>query len=77
MWSPAFTEIILSFTTIWTNSTDKLMAFFVFFPENRIWHFMQIVSIGDNLHEMSKLFSRKNKKKIFQNVVYWNFYPDC
>ena len=25
----------------------------IFFPENRIWHFMQIVSIGDNLHEMS------------------------
>ena len=21
--------------------------------ENRIWHFMQIVSLGDNLHEMS------------------------
>ena len=27
--------------------------FFLFFPENRIWHFMQIVSLGDNLHEMS------------------------
>ena len=25
--------------------------FFLFFPENRIWHFMEIVSIGDNLHE--------------------------
>ena len=27
--------------------------FFLFFPENKIWHFMQIVSLGDNLHEMS------------------------
>ena len=27
----------------------------VFSPENRFWHFMQIVS-GDNLHEMSKPF---------------------
>ena len=27
--------------------------FFLFFSENRIWHFMQIVSLGDNLHEMS------------------------
>ena len=27
--------------------------FFLFFTENRIWHFMQIVSLGDNLHEMS------------------------
>ena len=26
----------------------------LFFAENRIWHFMQNVSIGDNLHEMSK-----------------------
>ena len=28
--------------------------FFLFFPEIRLWHFMQIVSKGDNLHEMSK-----------------------
>ena len=27
--------------------------FFLFFPDNRIWYFMQIVSIGDNFHEMS------------------------
>ena len=27
--------------------------FFLFFLENRIWLFMQIVSSGDNLHEMS------------------------
>ena len=31
---------------------DKLMLFFLFFLENRIRHFMHIVS-GDNLHEMS------------------------
>ena len=27
--------------------------FFLFFPEHRIWRFMQIVSSGDNSHEMS------------------------
>ena len=27
--------------------------FFLFFPENRFWDFMQIVSSGYNLHEMS------------------------
>ena len=44
-----------TFTTPWANSADdKLMIFFLFFPENRFWHFMQIVSIRDNLHEMSK-----------------------
>ena len=45
---------ILTFTTLWAFSADdKMMLFFLFFPENRIWHFMQIVSLGDNLHEMS------------------------
>ena len=27
---------------------------FLIFLENRIWYFMQIVFIGDSLHEMSK-----------------------
>ena len=45
----------LTFTTPWANSADnKSMIFFLFFSANRIWHFMQIVSNGDNLHEMSK-----------------------
>ena len=26
---------------------------FLIFPENRTWHFMQIVPIGDNLNEIS------------------------
>ena len=54
----------------------KWCYFSYFFPENRIWHFMQIVSLGDSLHEMSNpaketvcmkcqiLFSGKNKKNI-------------
>ena len=32
------------------------------FPENRLGHFMQFVSLGDNLHEMSK--------PVFWNGVY-------
>ena len=44
----------LTFTFLWANSADdKLVVFFLFFPENRILHFMQIVSIGVDLHEMS------------------------
>ena len=35
--------------------------FFFLFPENRIWQFMQIVSNGDNLHEMSIPVFRGNK----------------
>ena len=47
-------QYTLTFTTLWAFSADdKMMLFFLFFPENRIWHFMQIVSLGDNLHEMS------------------------
>ena len=43
------------------------MRFFLFFPENRMWQFMQIVSSGDNLHELSNpkiLFSGKKKQNI-------------
>ena len=36
--------------------------FFFFFPENRIRHFMQIVSNGDNLHEKSNPVFWENKK---------------
>ena len=46
--------IYLTYTTLWAFLADgKLMIFFLFFLENRIWHFMQIVSSGDNLHEIS------------------------
>ena len=50
------------FTTLWVNSADdQLMVFFWFFPENRIWHFMEIVVfIEDNLHEMLNLVSWEN-----------------
>ena len=34
-------------------SRQQFEIFFLFFLENRIWHFMQIVSLGDNLHEVS------------------------
>ena len=34
----------LTFTTLGANSADhKQMIFFLFFPENWIWHFMQII----------------------------------
>ena len=46
---------VLTLTTLWASSADdKLMIYFLFFPENRFRHFMQIVSCGDNLHKMSK-----------------------
>ena len=100
--SPLSVAIPLSSTILWANSADKLVTFFLFFPENRIWHFMQIVSIGDNLHEMPNPVSLDNLlemsnpvswdnlnemsikswfqgkiRKIFQNVICRNFYPEC
>ena len=34
-----------NFTTLCVNSADdKLIKFFLFLTENKIWHFMQIVS---------------------------------
>ena len=57
----------LTFTTPWANSADnKLMIFFLFFPEDRLYHFMQIFSLEDNLHEKSAYFLGKIKKKYFK-----------
>ena len=39
----------LILTTLLANSADNK----VFFQGNRIWHSMQIISIWDNLYEMS------------------------
>ena len=38
-----------------------------FSGKNRIWHFMQIVSTGDNLHEMANLLFWEKWEKIFQH----------
>ena len=38
--------------------------FFLFYPENRIRHFLKIVSSGDNFHEMSNPVLWENKKTL-------------
>ena len=49
-WIPLNT-LNLTLTTLWADSADdKLKWFFYIFLENKIWHLMQIVSLGDNLH---------------------------
>ena len=64
----------LTFTTLWAFSADdKLMIFFLFFPVNRIWHFMQIVSWGDNLHEMSNPVFWEKQEKYFKMLSAENF----
>ena len=59
--------VLLIFTTLWAYSSDDRLimccCFFsdIFFPENRLCHFMHIVFKGDSLHEMSKLIFWKKK----------------
>ena len=44
--------------------------FFLFFPENRLLNFMQIISYGDNLYVISMpVFSDENKKNINLSLV--------
>ena len=40
--------------------------FFFFFSENKIWHFMQTVSLEDNLHEISNIVIWNNLEKYFK-----------
>ena len=54
----------IQWTTIWWYS---------FFSENRVWHFMQAVSLGNSLHEMSKPVFL-NKSKIYFKMSAVDFY---
>ena len=47
--------------------------FFLFFPENSIWPFMQIVYTGDNLHEMSNPVFWEKEEKYFSMSSAENF----
>ena len=48
----------LTFTTLWANSAnDKLMKVFLFLLENRIWPFIQIVSLGPMCIKYQNLFA--------------------
>ena len=70
-------QILLTFTTLWANSADnKIDIFSYFFTENKIGHFMQIISNGDILHEMSNHVSSENKKNISKYQLP-RFYPEC
>ena len=66
-------EKIITFNTLWLNSADNKLIFFLILLK-------QIGSnisckFGDNLHV--KAYFLGNKKKLFCNVICWNFYPAC
>ena len=57
-------EIMKTFTTLWVLYSANSVTNWSYFPENRLWNFMQIISKEDNLHEMSKpIFWKKKKEK--------------
>ena len=52
----------VNFTTLLANSADdKLVIFYLFFSENRLWHFMLIVSLETVCTKCQILFSWKNE----------------
>ena len=57
----------LTLSTLDDIFSRRHFEIFLFSPENRLWHFMQIVPYGDNVYNMSKpIFweSRKNMMKL-------------
>ena len=75
---PGSAEQGLTFTMLWVNSADNKLTifFFLFFLVKRILHFMQIVSLGQFAWSVRSNFLGKTRK-IFQNVVCWNFNSAC
>ena len=68
----------LIFITLWANSAaNKIVIFFLFFSENRIWPFMLIVSPGDNLQEMSKSVFWEKLENYFKMSSAETFFPAC
>ena len=59
-------SIHLAITTLWADSADDKLMIFLFFPENKFWHFLQIVSWGNNLHEISKPIFLEKWEKYFK-----------
>ena len=48
------------------NSADDILNLFP--PGNKVWHFVQIVPSGDNLHKMSNIFLWKIRRQFVWNV---------
>ena len=58
------TLALLTVTTSWVNAADdKLVIVFLYFPQSRIWHFIQIVSYLKWTRKDFFLEQKKKKKK--------------
>ena len=52
------------------SAGDKLMLVFLYFLENGLWQFLQIVFLGDNMHEIPKPIFWEKQEILFQNVIF-------
>ena len=73
----SFYQKILRHTALGKKSPDRHFGYiFLFFPRKQFWHFIQIVSIWDNMHEMSILFLLEKKRIFFlfsPGNRFWHF----
>ena len=74
---------VLTFTTLRVKAADDNFTtfkkfVFLIFPGKQNWHFMQIASTGDNLHEIYQILFSEEKKKSFLRYrirPYYRTYP--
>ena len=56
---------------------SDINIYFILLKKISPWHFMWIISLADDLHEISRFIFSEKKKKKNQNVVYamfsWRF----
>ena len=70
--------LISTFTTPSANSAEgKLMTFFLFFPENRPLTFHANCLPRRRFAWNITAYFLKKKRKVFQNVICWNYLPAC
>ena len=61
--------------TLFTISRQQIGEFFLFFPQNRIWHFMENCLQWRQFAWNVQFCFLSKIRKIFQYVVCWIFYP--
>ena len=67
-WEEDIAFVHLTVSTLVKISADDILKYFLISPKNRLWHFMQIVSTWDNMHEMSRPIFWENKL----NIIHWS-----
>ena len=71
--SAAVLCLVLTFTTLWANLEDKLMAFF---PRKQDDISYELIPLETICMKCQNLFSGEKKKFLNENVVCWNGYAE-